>query len=221
MLAYPFAKEYPITQEYGENPGNYAKYGMVAHNGIDYGCPEGTQVLAAAAGTVEKATYDPDGYGWYVQIKHDGGLTTVYGHLTSCRVGALATVRAGQLIGISGSTGNSTGPHLHFEVRQAGAEHNGYWGAIDPRPLIAWPSRLQPTQTPAELQPGAIQVTAEVLNVRLGPSTNELSIGRVPMGTILKLAPGQAPVLEERGRWLPVVVYVAAERDGLRFVEGE
>ena len=91
------------------------------HTGIDVSTAEGTPVLAAAAGTVLLAGFNSGGYGNYVVIGHGGGLDTLYGHLDSIAVQPGQTVSRGQPIGAEGSTGNSTGAHLHFEVRKNGA----------------------------------------------------------------------------------------------------
>jgi murein DD-endopeptidase MepM/ murein hydrolase activator NlpD len=95
------------------------------HTGVDLSTTAGTPVLAAAAGTVVLAGFNTGGYGNYVVIAHGGGLDTLYGHLASIAVKPGQQVGKGQPIGTEGSTGNSTGPHLHFEVR-----HNGL--PVDP-----------------------------------------------------------------------------------------
>ena len=108
----PFDGAYPITQKFGD------KYtDPNGHAGIDYGCPIGTPILASEAGTVSFIGNLNTGYGKYVMIKHDDGNTTLYAHLSVISVTLWQTVKKGQVIGYSGSTGNSTGPHLHFEVR--------------------------------------------------------------------------------------------------------
>jgi murein DD-endopeptidase MepM/ murein hydrolase activator NlpD len=86
------------------------------HNGVDIGVPAGTWVGAAAAGTVLEAGWSNGGYGNYIRIAHKGGYTTLYGHLSHIYVHAGQTVKAGSLIAKSGSTGRSTGPHLHFSI---------------------------------------------------------------------------------------------------------
>jgi murein DD-endopeptidase MepM/ murein hydrolase activator NlpD len=94
------------------------------HEGIDLAVPNGTPVVAAAAGTVIVAGW-MGGYGNLVVVDHGGGVATAYGHNTSVTVGVGQQVAQGQLIAYSGSTGHSTGPHVHFEVRING-------GAVDP-----------------------------------------------------------------------------------------
>lgn len=86
------------------------------HGAIDIGVPLGTSVYSAEIGTVITAQWY-GGYGNFIMIKHDNGLVTAYGHLSSIRVNVGQRVSRGQVIALSGSTGISTGPHLHFEVR--------------------------------------------------------------------------------------------------------
>ncbi len=86
------------------------------HNGVDLAAPRGTPVYATADGMVEMAQYYGS-YGNYVQIGHGGALETRYAHLSSYTVRDGEQVRKGDLIGYIGSTGRSTGPHLHYEVR--------------------------------------------------------------------------------------------------------
>ncbi|GAA5055936.1 hypothetical protein GCM10023208_20290 [Erythrobacter westpacificensis] len=93
------------------------------HNGVDLAAPRGTPVYATADGMVEMAKYWGS-YGNYVQIGHGGDLETRYAHLSSYTVSDGQQVRKGDLIGYIGSTGRSTGPHLHYEVRVAGEAVN-------------------------------------------------------------------------------------------------
>ncbi|HSS41112.1 MAG TPA: peptidoglycan DD-metalloendopeptidase family protein [Solirubrobacterales bacterium] len=92
------------------------------HEGIDISVPEGTPIRAAADGTVilEQSEYESGGYGNYTCIDHGGGLSTCYAHQSSFAASVGARVGQGDLIGYSGNTGHSTGPHLHFEVRVNG-----------------------------------------------------------------------------------------------------
>lgn len=86
------------------------------HNGIDIGAPMGNPIYAAMDGKVICAEWE-DGYGKVIKIDHGVGVETVYGHCSSIEVNAGQSVKRGQKIGEVGSTGNSTGPHVHFEVR--------------------------------------------------------------------------------------------------------
>ena len=93
------------------------------HPGMDIAAPAGTPIRAALGGTVAIAGWT-GGYGNYTCIQHGGGLSTCYGHQSSISVSVGQTVTQGQVIGAEGSTGHSTGPHLHFEVRINGAVTN-------------------------------------------------------------------------------------------------
>ncbi len=99
------------------------------HAGADIGAPTGTPIVAFRSGTVSSAGWS-GGYGNMVQISHAGGLSSVYGHMSSIAVSGGQSVSAGQVIGRVGSTGLSTGPHLHFEVHQYGTPMNplGWFG---------------------------------------------------------------------------------------------
>ena len=115
----------PCTFWFEPPYGNYAHF----HTGIDMSSPEGTPVLAADDGVVILAgsSYVNGvlvGYGNYVVVAHAGGLTTLYGHLLRIAVRAGDSISQGQVVGSEGSTGNSTGAHLHFELRQGNAPIN-------------------------------------------------------------------------------------------------
>ena len=90
------------------------------HNGIDFGAPSGTPIYATRAGTVTTAAYQAGGAGYYVRINHGDGFGSIYMHMTNFIVKTGQTVSQGQVIGYVGSTGLSTGPHLHFGVSYAG-----------------------------------------------------------------------------------------------------
>ncbi len=111
-----------LTSSFGmrKNPitGN-----LVFHNGVDIAAPAGTPVLAAADGTVVVRASDPV-YGNYLILRHDGGRETLYGHLRAWRVQLHQQVKSGTIIGEVGSTGQSTGPHLHFEIHEHGVPKN-------------------------------------------------------------------------------------------------
>ena len=95
------------------------------HNGIDIPAPSGTPVVAAGSGTVEWSEPNPTAGNW-IGINHGNGVYTIYMHMSALLVGAGTTVSAGQTIGLVGTTGSSTGNHLHFTVRVNGANQNPY-----------------------------------------------------------------------------------------------
>ncbi len=111
----------PVTKNYFTMPipGAILTQGAHGYNGVDFGAPIGTPVLAAAAGKVivAKTAGYGGGYGHYIVIEHDNGTQTLYGHLSTLSVSVDDEVTKGQNIALSGNTGKSTGPHLHFEVR--------------------------------------------------------------------------------------------------------
>lgn len=89
------------------------------HNGIDIAVPLGTPVHSVAAGTVVYAGLR-SGYGWTILIEHDNGMVTLYGHNSKLAAEQGQAVKKGEVIAIAGSTGRSTGPHVHFEAWQSG-----------------------------------------------------------------------------------------------------
>ena len=103
------------------------------HHGIDLALQIGDTIRAARSGRVSLIANDADGYGNYLCLQHSGEIETRYGHLLRPIVSLGAYVRAGDPIALGGNTGNSTGPHLHFEVRQQGTP-------LNPLPLIAYQS---------------------------------------------------------------------------------
>ena len=112
-----------VTSEFGyrRDPFTGERRG---HTGMDLAVPTGTSVRAALPGTVTVSTYNRGGYGYYVMIDHGSGLSTLYGHNSQLLARVGQTVEAGDVIALSGSTGRSTGPHLHFEVRINGERTN-------------------------------------------------------------------------------------------------
>jgi len=98
------------------------------HTGLDLAVPVGSDVRASGGGRVKRTGID-SAYGEFVLIQHPGGYETMYGHLSRVVVPQGAMVRAGQVIGLSGSTGRSTAPHLHFEIRRGGQ-------SVDPLTMV-------------------------------------------------------------------------------------
>jgi murein DD-endopeptidase MepM/ murein hydrolase activator NlpD len=111
-----------LTSDYGMRT-HPVLGGRRGHKGIDLAGPVGTPIYATADGMIGKAEWFSS-YGLYIQIEHGGELQTRYGHLSRLNVAAGQMVRKGDLIGYMGSTGRSTGSHLHYEVRVAGAAVN-------------------------------------------------------------------------------------------------
>ncbi len=104
--------------------GVITQYPIWYHNALDIASPAAPQVVAAGEGVVTSAQYLRYGYGQHIQIDHGGGMGTLYAHLSEIYVGVGDRVGRGQVIGRMGSTGRSTGTHLHFEVRVKGAPVN-------------------------------------------------------------------------------------------------
>lgn len=134
-----------VTQAFGRNPQVYKQFGMAGHNGIDLrtrfaDSPLGRRYVECAAdGVVETVRWDTRGYGVHIRVRHEDGSLTIYGHLTKPYVQRGDKVKMTQRIGLTGNTGFSSGPHLHFEYRPAGWEQNksnGYAGAVDPIPFF-------------------------------------------------------------------------------------
>jgi len=94
------------------------------HNGQDFDVPYGTEVYATGDGSIIESGWNSGGFGNWIVIDHGYGLQTVYGHLSDIKVVKGQTVKRGDLIGISGSSGLSSGPHLHYQVEQFGAHKN-------------------------------------------------------------------------------------------------
>lgn len=104
-----------VTSHYGYRP----KFGRT-HKGVDLRAAVGDTVYSAFSGRVRLTRFERGGYGFYVIVRHENGLETVYGHLSRFLVKPDQYVKAGQPIALSGNTGRSTGPHLHFETRFMG-----------------------------------------------------------------------------------------------------
>ena len=116
-LIKPIASGYTITSRFGvRSSGN--------HTGLDVAAPTGTAIKAAASGTVTYASWSTTGYGNCIIISHGNGIETLYGHCSALYVSVGQYVEQGATIGAVGSTGNSTGPHLHLEIRSNGTRLN-------------------------------------------------------------------------------------------------
>jgi murein DD-endopeptidase MepM/ murein hydrolase activator NlpD len=112
-----------FTSGYGVRSDPF-RGGAAMHAGIDLAGPHGTPIYATADGTVRRSGWNSGGYGNLIELDHGRGIETRYGHLSRMLVSASQPVKRGQLIGYMGSTGRSTGSHLHYEVRIDGRPVN-------------------------------------------------------------------------------------------------
>ena len=196
-LAMPFQGSAPLTQSFGPTPylaepayNGYSHF----HTGLDYGLPLGTSIDAAAGGTVVAAGWDTTGFGNRVIVDHGNGMRTLYGHLQQVEVQPGAVVAAGQEIGLSGSTGNSSGPYLHF-----GVEKDGQW--VDPAPYLD--HKVSIAATGASTQPMTPQASAAAT----APQASLAAMGMMGMNptagtagaTSMAGSPGSAGVLPVPG----------------------
>jgi len=114
----------PVTGHITSRFGSYESIRTHAHKGIDIAAPNGTPIYAAAEGTITYAEYNTGGYGNLIIIDHGNGVKTYYGHCSKLYVKEGGKVTAGDKIAAVGSTGRSTGNHLHFEIRLNGEQVN-------------------------------------------------------------------------------------------------
>jgi murein DD-endopeptidase MepM/ murein hydrolase activator NlpD len=112
-----------VTSEFGYRTDPFTGQ-RKGHSGLDMGAPKGTPIRAALDGTVLFVRYKNTGYGYHLAIDHGGGFVTIYAHCSKILVTEGQTVKAGDIIAQVGSTGRSTGEHLHFEVRVNGEKQN-------------------------------------------------------------------------------------------------
>ncbi len=146
----PFRLRWPtdfpaITQKFGANPRIYRRWGLPGHEGVDIRAYTNSNIYACADGTVYEIWPHAWGhpYGIHVRLQHVDGYRTIYAHLKKILVSVGETVKAGQLIAKSDSTGNSTGPHLHLTLKRDGATERGETtyprDILDPTPFLDWP----------------------------------------------------------------------------------
>jgi len=179
-LLYPVPSNAPITQTFAEHvkwakvngwchkPGPCPS-GVYYYGGVDFFAPMGTTVLASADGVVSDRRWAKTGYGYHVRIAHNIHFMTIYAHLRDIVVDEGQDVRAGDFVGYLGNTGNSTGPHLHFELRKDGVP-------IDPAPYLVKCIDEEPEPVEIEIpqfpELPVAEITADpFLNIRTGPGT--------------------------------------------------
>lgn len=130
-----------LTQRFGEDSDLYSRWGLKGHHGLDFRTRDANgnfnqRVYAVLTGKVLEAS-ENDNNGRFVRLEHEGKSQTVYLHLDSFGVKTGEDVSAGQEIGVSGNTGFSGGPHLHFGYRPQNFDlNNGYKGYVDPKPFL-------------------------------------------------------------------------------------
>jgi murein DD-endopeptidase MepM/ murein hydrolase activator NlpD len=129
----PIVGEIDLSSSFGVRSDPFGR-GPAMHSGLDFRASHGSPVRATATGTVAAAGWN-GGYGKMVEIDHGNGISTRYGHLSEIDVKLGQPVRIGQTIGRVGSTGRSTGPHLHYETRIEG-------DAVDPQKFLRAGLRL-------------------------------------------------------------------------------
>jgi murein DD-endopeptidase MepM/ murein hydrolase activator NlpD len=146
-------------------------------------------VVAAAAGTVSTVrNLGNRSYGKYVVVSHGSGWTTYYAHLNSFAVKAGDRVKAGQRIGLVGSTGGSTGPHLHFEERHNGSVQKV---VLNGTQALYWGTRSYTSHnacSPSSGHSGRINTAGQPLTVRSGPGTGHRAVGTVADGTSVTIS---------------------------------
>lgn len=213
---YPIPSTSIVTQTFAEHVhaarvNNWQNY----NGGIDWAVPIGSPVVAAQSGKVTQVRNDATGYGHHVRIQHEGGYLTIYAHLMDAAVRVGDKVHAGEVIGRSDNTGNSTGPHLHFELRKNNI-------AVDPAPLLV--NSLNYEQPETEPQPGEepgkfpklpkARVTSSIgLNIRQAAGTIYPIVGYLPKGTVVDVFRG---VGDGADTWLQIGFqqFIAMQFDG-------
>ena len=186
----PFKGSYGISLDFGDiwEPVYTKEH---PHKGIDYLTPYGTPVLASADGRVLKIGWEPNGYGNYILILHNDKTGTIYAHLSQVATFNGASVKKGELIGYTGSTGNSSGPHLHFEYRTNATD---YTSAADPKPYMQSVVDVPVVQQKPEIATtvqrisgGLCEVSCDEANIRDAESF--LVVGRLFRGAKVVVSP--------------------------------
>lgn len=127
--ASPLDRRLVITSGFGQRPNPFGRGGIDFHRGVDLRAAAGEGARSVAAGVVSRTERRSDGYGNNVRILHSSGYESLYAHLDAILVSPGMNVRPGQIIGLAGSSGAATGPHLHFEIRRNRE-------SLDPRPFL-------------------------------------------------------------------------------------
>jgi len=140
----PFKGQARMTQGWGSNPIFYSQFRydgvpLRGHNGLDFGTAMRTLLVAVDEGTVKRTGFEPDGFGNFILLQHEWG-ESLYAHLEAAQVQQGQSVGFGAVIGLSGNTGASTGPHLHFAIRINPYRRTDGWGGFaNPVPFMDLP----------------------------------------------------------------------------------
>ena len=153
QVSSPFGQVRHLTFNGKKSPS----YGQ-PHGGVDFKVSTGTPVMAANDGVVVGTPYDADGFGNYVQIQHRDGHTSYYGHLASKGVSEGQEVTAGQVVGVSGESGMTTGPHLHFEVRRGGIK-------VDPLGYLSGAASVSPGEVGSQTSGSPVGIGIQGANL--------------------------------------------------------
>lgn len=199
------ARKYGITYRWGVLNAAYNKVGAIGHPGVDLGAKY-APVYAEFPGTVTDTITGHAGYGNYIRISDIDGDRWLYAHLSAFAVSKGQTVKRGQVIGTSGNTGMSTGPHLHLEVFPKSGGDSRYYGTVDPIAYLAKETRniedVSITPKPTAPKEEIMQTDADVVlaynNFRAGngdaygqPSAQEIAYWKgKPFKAILEAARG-------------------------------
>ena len=190
----------PITQLFGNKliingVDIYAQYGLMGHNGVDFGLPNGRKLYSCINGRVIRSEKDPannytGGFGNYVQIENDE-CGVVYAHQQSMNVHFGDTVKAGDVIGWSDNTGNSTGPHLHFGVYPIPRNrNNGYNGYINPfdKTKVEWVDIFEEQITEDKIENiGEDSEVTDTVNVVVKETDKEIGVTEALLIAIVNL----------------------------------
>jgi len=171
-LHYPFSGNIPVTFSFGAQSDNedikkkFSEWGIVGHNGLDFGMSTGAEVFPCDSGKVIQSGDNGD-FGTSITIQHSWGQS-LYAHLSETKVKVDDEVQPNKVIALSGSSGAAFGEHLHFAIKPNNPDsNNGYLGFIDPAPYLSLPSQKeevkteQPTTPPVEEQKSSEQPPQE------------------------------------------------------------
>lgn len=206
-LVIPVPRGSIVTQTFAEHEETRRVKNLKYYNGgIDWAVPTGTIINAAAKGKVIRADEDKTGYGIHVRIDHGNGWMTLYGHLLTPLVGVGDIIPEGASIGRSDNSGNSTGPHLHFELRINGVPKDPQEFLADNLP--ATPSIVSPTVGEGDF---TYVVDTPVLYERSGPGTAFARVGQLAQGQ--EIHPTEIWARDKQGFW------VALYYDGVKLAK--